>query len=132
MKKHLYKKAINIPIYRGKFVIVITNSVKRIQKHISNFWEDGETKDLYAHSFYGSYQGTQGFYMILNFDNSYRKIYHGVIAHEAIHLAQRIVTMRGVKLDVENDEPVAYLVEWITDETYKFIKQNKFKVHFQN
>lgn len=36
-----------------------------------------------------------------------------VIVHESVHLANKILKDRGYKFDPEDDEPLAYLVDWI-------------------
>ena len=84
--------------------------------------------EIYAHSWFESYKGREGFIMILNFENDFRKITHGVIVHEAIHISNYIALERDIDPDFENDEPIAYLAEWITDEVYKFIKKSNFKI----
>ena len=122
MEEYLHIKAVNIPIYRGKLIIVLTNSNKKLQKYLPYF-ED----DIYAHTYLDNYRSRDGYYCILNFNNDYRKMYHGVIAHEAVHVSSFLLENRGVKLDFNNDEPAAYLVEWITDQIYSFINKKGFK-----
>ena len=125
MKKYLHIKEIKIPIYRGSLIITLTNSAKKLQKYIPDF----EDRDIYAHSYLADYKGTQGYYIILNFDNKYRKIKHGTIAHEAaVHIPNFIAINRGIEPDFVNDEPIAYLAEWITDNVYKFLSKHKMIV----
>lgn len=121
---YLHIKSKTIPFYRGSIVVIISDSKDEIQKIIPEY----ENDHPYAHSWFYNFNGAQGFYMILNFDNKYRKIFHGTIAHEAAHLANMICKERGIKLDTDNDEAYAYLVEWIIDEVYKIIKQYGFEV----
>ena len=59
----------------------------------------------------------------MNFNNKLRKIHHGTITHESIHIAHFILGAIGLKESYENDEAETYLAEWITDESYKFIKK---------
>jgi acetone carboxylase gamma subunit len=47
----------------------------------------------------------------------------GVMAHEAVHIADFIFTNCGITHDLDNDEPFAYLVEWIINELYEFYKE---------
>lgn len=118
-------KAINVPLYRGELVIIITNSVKHLKKYIPD-WTD---KEIYASTYYALYKDkTQGYYIILNFKSPYRKIQHGTIAHESVHAAHFIMKHRGLTVDIDNDEAEAYLVEWITDQVYKVVGQTKYKV----
>lgn len=36
-----------------------------------------------------------------------------VTAHECVHLANRVCVLLGIKADAENDEPLAYMVQYI-------------------
>mgnify|MGYP001774080096 CR=1 FL=1 len=112
-------KEYDIPIYRGIFVVIITNNVDELREYIPEF--DGE---LYAHSWLHAYNDKQGFLCVLNFE-ARRAVTHGTIAHEATHIAHMILEQRGVLPDFINDEPVAYLVELLTDTIYKACKKYK-------
>jgi len=120
-------KALEVPLYRGKFIIVLTNSTTELKKHLPEF----ERPLVYAHSWAENYKGHIGYYMILNFENKHRHITHGCITHEALHIANFIASDRGIQASFSNDEPITYLAEWITDETYKFIKANNLKPEFK-
>ena len=104
--------------------MIITNSVKQIKKYILTF----EDSFIYASSYFANYKKQQGFYIILNFKYQNRKIFHGTIAHEAVHIAHFIMKDRGLIEGFDNDEAEAYLVDWIVDQTYKFIQKTKNKV----
>jgi hypothetical protein len=114
-------KASEVPLYRGKLVIMIAESANSIKKYIPD-WSDME---IYASTYYAPYKKKQGYYIILNFKSPYRKIQHGTITHEAVHAAHFIMKHKGMMGDFVNDESEAYLVEWIVDEVYKFIKKTK-------
>ena len=49
----------------------------------------------------------------------------GTIAHEAFHAAFRILDRAGVKPDVNNQEPFAYLLSWVVDAVNKTVEQDK-------
>ena len=51
------------------------------------------------------------------------KATHSSIAHEVVHIVNAIYDDRGMKLDVHEDEPQAYLTGWITAQIYKAIKK---------
>ena len=38
-----------------------------------------------------------------------------------------IANLRDIKIDSENDEPMAYLIEWIVDRVYETINKCKLK-----
>jgi len=120
----MYKELIEtFPLYRGKLCVINTNSNGLLlRKH------DLELKDkeLYASTIDGcikinnsNYYCT---YIILNTNNSFTPITHGVIAHEAFHASNFLLSRRGVIIDRDNDEAQAYLIDWITDQIHRLIK----------
>jgi len=121
--KHLHLKALEVPLYRGKLVIILTNDKQQLQKYIPDF----EDEEPYAHTFLINWKGKQGFVIVLNFENSFRKIHNGTITHEAIHATHFIAQERGIEADFLNDEPITYLAEFITDAIYKLMTKHKFK-----
>lgn len=46
----------------------------------------------------------------------------GVLVHECIHAANYCLSDRGIKSDAVNDEPTAYLAQWIFDKCKKHMK----------
>ena len=50
----------------------------------------------------------------------------GTIAHETVHVVNNVFKNASVQLDIDNDEPQAYLTKWIVDKIYNaLIKHNK-------
>lgn len=122
-KEYLHMKSYEIPIYRGSLVVILTNSKARLQKHLPAFDRDV----IYAHSWFDNFKGRQGFFVIFNFDSEYRKITHGAVTHESLHITHFIASRRGLMADFDNDESLAYLSEWISDKMYEFFKTHCFK-----
>lgn len=123
--EYLHKKAIPVPLYRGYLVILITNSENLLSKQIHS----EPFRDLFAHTVYGEYNRRQGFFIILNFNNQYdARITNGTIAHEALHATNFILKNRGVIEDFNNDEPQAYLLEWIVHQVHQFVHDKGFKL----
>lgn len=48
----------------------------------------------------------------------------GVIAHEAVHIANYIFKRIDAQLDINNDEPYAYLLGWIVDCITNILKKS--------
>ena len=124
MNEYLHIKDIKIPLYRGRFVVILTNSKTKLKKYLPKF----EQESIYAHSWVAEYKSKQGYIMVLNFNNETTKITNGTITHEVVHIADFIADDKGFIADFHNDEPIAYLAGWITDEVYNFINKHKFKV----
>lgn len=120
MEKHFFIQSKEIPIYRGKLVIILSNDKDKIKKICPIFDDD----NIFAHAIFGNYKGVQGFFIIINLKNKFMKITPGVIAHEAYHICSFISDKRGITIDTNNDEPIAYLTEWIVNEIHKFINKN--------
>ena len=47
----------------------------------------------------------------------------GIIAHECVHICNYIFQEANIKLDLDNDEPYAYLMGWVVEEIHKAIKK---------
>ena len=54
---------------------------------------------------------------------SNQKITPGGVAHEALHITNRIFNDIGYTLDPLNDEPQAYFLDWLTDEILNKIEE---------
>ena len=120
MEKHYYEKIIKIPIYKGQLVFVLTNDNKKINKKVPDFKEKTE---LYGHALNMMYEKEASYIIVLNSKHTHSRMTVGVMAHEAVHIADFIFTNCGITHDLDNDEPFAYLVEWITNELYEFYKE---------
>jgi hypothetical protein len=122
-KEYLHKKVIKVPLYKGLLVLIFSNSVEKVKQVVKDY----NRNSVYAHAWRFNYKGKEGNAIILNFNND-EKLTHGTIAHEAYHIANFIADSRGLIPDHINDEPIAYLITWITNEVYKFMNKNNFKI----
>ena len=113
-------KSFNIPLYRGKLIVILTDDKQFIKQYITDF----DDSSIYAHTINTPFKCKDGYYIILNPKNRYRKIYAGTIAHEALHVTSFLFDNRGLKLDMNNDEAQAYLLEWIVDKVFEVINKN--------
>lgn len=123
-KPYIHVKELEVPLYRGKLVIILTNDRDLLLKKVPTF----SSNALYAHRYVADWKGFVGYIIILNFHNKFRGITNGTIAHEALHAAGAILHERGVDASFVNDEPITYLVDWITDEIHKEVNRRGFKV----
>lgn len=115
METYLKKKSIPIPLYGGDLIIIFSNSVEKIQKEVPHF----KKKHLFAYSSYDDSKG-RDYFIILNFDDEFEEITPGIIAHEALHVGHYIFHDIGADSDLNNDEPLAYLLKWIVDQVHEF------------
>jgi hypothetical protein len=107
-----------IPIYFGELHVFICNDSKLVNdKYKLNIPEYmfGAFEAI-CHQFHKK-NGYLRYYIIIR-ENVTPKI----IAHESVHLTNFIFKDRGINLDLDNDEPQAYLHGWIFESIYKLIK----------
>lgn len=45
----------------------------------------------------------------------------GIIAHEAVHIVNYVFKQADIQLDIENDEPYAYLLGWVVEQITKAV-----------
>lgn len=101
------KKNVHIPIYFGWLTVILADSVEELQKEhpeqdisplacatvfTDEKVDNGTTN--YVAAFFGQPEGQ-------------------TIAHEAVHIVNRIFLDRGIQLTPYNDEPQAYLTGWV-------------------
>ena len=123
------RKSIKIPIYVGRFDIVITDSVTEYKKV---YTDNHLSHDIYGHSIQTRTHKSDKtvWAMVLNF-NSDVPITHGVIAHEALHVTAFILDWVNQDFDHNNHECFRYLIQWVTDEVYKFLDHHNLQVSCQ-
>jgi hypothetical protein len=114
MKKH----KIDIPIYFGYLILVFENDFKKAIEKLKLDTKGRTNLPEYA-SITFSERNKKGVsqYFIL-FKKGTKD--HSVIAHEALHVVNWIMSDRGIACDLINDEPQAYLLGWVIKQIYKF------------
>jgi len=108
----MIKKTIDIPIYQCKLTIILDKDLSYITKKY-------KTIDL---SNYGAVT-----MRVPNKHNEYIVAFEytegSIIAHEVTHLVNYIFKDVCVKLDIDNDEPQAYLTGWLFKEIDNFLNK---------
>ena len=125
MEGYLHSEAFQVPIYKIKFVVVLSNDTEKLSKLIPE-WDKNE--DPYAHCMLDRHEEKAAVFVILNFHSEEDKITNGIICHEAIHAAGMILNRAEVISSFDNDEPLCYLAEWISNNIYAFIKKQNMKI----
>lgn len=105
-----------IPLYFGELVIIFDKDWDEINKKYSHLWPEEMDKTAEACVFpvvkkNGCTQFVAAFVTIPS---------NKVLIHETVHLVNELFGARGIKLDLENDEPQAYLTGWFFEELEKF------------
>ena len=108
---------IDIPIYGGKLVVILTNDANLVKKYYPDFYDDY----VYAHALDHYYKGKRAYYVVLNTDYKYGKITNGVVAHEAHHIVTYLFNYKGILYDPANDEPFAYMIGWVVERIHEVL-----------
>jgi hypothetical protein len=123
-------KFIKVPIYAVNLNIVITDDFiidlpKINKKYFNNFDE--------TDSVLGFNQQRGASTLIIINVGKHKKIFKkdweieliATIAHEAFHASNTMMNSFGARPDAMNDEPQAYLLDWIVKEIYKCYLKSK-------
>lgn len=103
-------KRIKIPIYDGNLVIIFDKDLKKVEKKYDTTPLDKCDGVVF--------QALDGDYVVALSTND-----PSIICHETIHLVNRLFNNRGVELDIDNDEPQAYMAEWFFKQINDFINK---------
>lgn len=112
----MIKKKIKIPLYSGNIIIYITDDLQEVSK-IHNL---GNVKDYDAFAFEIEDEEKDNYYMAFE-----KPVKYSVIAHESLHITNLICKNQCIKLDHDNDEPQAYLLQWVFEQCYLLTKAIK-------
>jgi len=104
---------IKIPIYHGELTMILCEKWKEVNEKYSMEISDSfdgvvftpEKEDGYSEYVVAFNRPPKGF----------------VIAHECVHLVNHIFSDRGIRPDIFNDEPQAYLTGFFFQEIEKFL-----------
>lgn len=108
---------ITVPIYKSwVYVVININECKHLAKLKTGMTLDDDEFAANGMTIYG--HGRNIIWLPENADID-------TLAHECMHVVLNIFRVKGVSVDLENQEPTTYLVGYITGEVYKAF--NKLK-----
>ena len=119
--------SIVVPIYYNRLHIAFSEDVNKDKEALNKRFPEAisENNDFCAIT------DSRGSHLLVVFNMKYIKnevILVETIAHEAVHLTNFLFIRKGVKPDVDNDEPQAYLLGWFAGEIFKaYLKFKKQK-----
>jgi hypothetical protein len=102
-------KIIKVPIYLSNILVINTLDYK----DVNAFYGTDIDESLYSAVVFEDKKGK----IVLAIQEKRLDI----IAHEIVHIVNMIFKRCGVQLDLDNDEPQAYLTGYIFKEVIKFI-----------
>lgn len=132
-----HTRKLRVPLYNNRVVLILSDSAKEVNAFLAEcsqgeapadiFIEDA---DLYASVTHGVYiqdgLDHECQYVVFNHKNPYKKLSYGTIAHEAYHVLGGVFHYIGV--DLQGDEPGAYLMTWLVNQMMDFLTEHKVKL----
>ena len=100
------EEKIKIPIYGGTLTIIKCDNIDEVKER----FKLPDTKHIDALVIYEKV----GEHIII-FEKG---VNHGIVAHECLHVVTNIFEETHIWIDNDNDEPAAYLLEWIVNQYY--------------
>jgi hypothetical protein len=118
-----------VPIYCSRLHVAFSENVIKEKETINKRFPDTITEDS---DFCAQADSRRNHILVVfNMKNIKNEIdLIETIAHESVHLTNFLFLRKGIKLNLNNDEPQAYLLGWITGEIYKVYL--KFKAQKEN
>lgn len=114
----------SVPIYKTQLIIVNTDKASKLKKYELDDYYEG--MNIYASTHNQSLKNGNryGCRIVIVFNTKLlpKNIITGVVAHESLHASNFIFDRKGIEVDRENDEPQAYLIQWIANKCYKLLK----------
>ena len=104
----------------GNRILIATPTSVAENEEIEGIFGIQESKRELCSVFSINYEGWNSYFILINFDHL-QSITYGMIAHEANHIVDYIIDSIGQKVDPQNNEYSAYLLEWTTNTIFKHI-----------
>ena len=123
----IHIKSENLPIFKGKFYMCFSDSHEEVQSYFKNdVFDEIETAHGLAPIF--DFRGRVSFSLCIISPAKFKPTF-GVIAHEAVHLAQFVCDHIGYEAKPESDEIYSHLTQYFTDRYINFLKSiGKFEL----
>lgn len=110
----MIEKKYKIPLYSGELIISSFKNIKDAE--LKYGLENVDGMDAFTFKKLNE-KGVRDFYMV--FDENPKIPY---IAHEAVHITNMVFDNSCIELDIVNDEPYAYFLEWVVQTCLIFFK----------
>jgi len=123
----IHIKSENLPIFKGQLYLCLADSHEEIQEYFKDeVFDEISTANGLATIF--NFRGKVSYALCVICFNKYKPNI-GVIAHEAIHLAQFVCDHIGYEAKPESDEIYSHLTQYFTDRYINFLKSiGKFEL----
>lgn len=106
----MIKKKIKVPLYFQNLTIIQTDDFESIEKQYN-------LKGNYPEYDAITFNTSDSIVVVFN-----SKVTPSIIAHEFVHVCSYVFTGICAKIDLDNDECLAYLLGWVVEQIHKNIK----------
>jgi hypothetical protein len=113
------RKVIKIPVYRTEILVVFTDEM---QKTVNKYSPYPDAASLYEAV---TIEHSGNPIVIFDFTPS-----ASVLSHEIFHAVDAVLSLRGLPLIEGSEEAYAYMIGYVTECIYKFIKKTP-SIHLQ-
>ena len=110
------KKTVKIPIYFGTLIMLDVQEWDYVNRTFGYDITNGYSAIVFSRF---AANGQREYYAAFN--AGAEEITADKIAHEAVHLVNRVFKDVGIELDLENDEAQAYFTGWVVKQLTEFI-----------
>ena len=107
---------IELPIYENNIIVIIDSWEEANQQYDLNFTKEDYTADGWTIHNHGNLDSEDILVMLKTDTANY-----SIICHELFHCVSAVCSKKGIKMDIENDEPLAYLQGYLADKIFQFV-----------
>lgn len=124
---------IPLVIYPFDILFSVGETNKQLRKKLKGLLSDAAFEMAYDSDFLDNFNPDSKTAGLCQFLRGHQKVIirlgrnasYGVVAHEIFHAISMILIHLKMPLSHDNDEAYAYLIEYLTEEFYRIINQNK-------
>lgn len=119
MSNYTYSK---IEPYDYRLIIATIETEKQGKELVSKFGIDEPSINRLGGVYTVLNEGWKTILVFLNF-NAKQTITYGMVAHECLHIVDTVCTTIGHDYDVDNNETMAYLLEYLVDKVFEHLEK---------
>ncbi len=112
------EKIFECPLYKNHDIIILIGDLSKISKKYDFLEDDGNDLAFTQQCLINNNKS-----IIIAMNPKHSEFTLGIAAHECLHAVNMIFDTIGVIPTFDNDEPQAYLLEYLLNEVYPLIKK---------
>ena len=113
--------------YSRRLIIATIEQEKHITEIEKTFGIDASSLNRLGGVYTVTYKGWNSLFVFFNF-SAYETLTYGIVSHECLHIVDEMFNTIDHDYDVENNEPGAYLIEWLVNKVFNHLeKRNLIK-----